>query len=276
MISEMNSGVKGKDAPEKGGRGDIESIRPVICIVQARTSSTRLPGKVLKEILGRPMIEHLFERLSYSALIDRSVLATSSDASDDPLADWAAARGIGCYRGDLDDVLGRYYQSALKFGAKTVLRVTGDCPLIDPALLDKLITSFSTAGVDIAGLSRYPDGLDGEIFTLEALRRADGEARLASEREHVSPYMWKHPALFSHLSIESGDGLESMRWTVDDERDFELVCKVFEGLGGGGGIFHMDEIAGFLSSSPELLNINSGTERNEGYAKSLREDRVVK
>ncbi|OGP15030.1 MAG: hypothetical protein A2052_04980 [Deltaproteobacteria bacterium GWA2_54_12] len=252
-------------------------LRPVVAIVQARMSSTRLPGKVMKGIAGRPMLWHVVNRLKASSLIDEIVVATTTGHEDDIIEEWCKLNGTGFSRGSLDDVLDRYYQAAKSFRARTVVRVTSDCPLIDPALVDRAIEKFGEGGFDHVSIdSSYPDGLDAEVFSFEALKKAHAEAALASEREHVTPYIWKNPQVFSLCKIKSATDLSGMRWTVDDERDLKLVTEIYEGIGAGERVFHMDEVLGFLRRKPEVLKINAATTRNEGYAKSLRQDRIVK
>lgn len=256
-----------KDKMPKGG---------VTAIVQARMTSTRLPGKVLMEICSKPILALLVERLKSCKRIDRIVIATSVDATDDVIANWCKENSVDLFRGSLDDVLDRYYNAAITFGADTIVRITGDCPLIDPGVVDEVIGRFLRGGYDrVSSGEGYPDGLDTEVFSFEALRRAHAEAALWSEREHVTPYIWKHPEKFRLSSIGCEEDLSAMRWTVDDPADFLFVTKIFEALYTDKKIFYMDEILEFLKKNPELLKINAGTVRNEGYAKSLREDRQV-
>lgn len=253
-----------------------EARGTVTAIVQARMSSTRLPGKVLMEICSKPMLALLVERLKASTRIDRIVIATSVDATDDVIARWCVENSVDLFRGSLDDVLDRYYNAAVTYGAETIVRITADCPLIDPALVDRVIEAFDNGGrVYAKSMGRFPDGLDTEVFSFAALKRAHAEASLLSEREHVTPYIWKRPEEFPVVKIDNDEDLSAMRWTVDDPADFLFVTKVFEALYMDGKIFYMDEILQFLKNNPELLKINAGTVRNEGYAKSLREDKSV-
>lgn len=252
-------------------------IGPVIAVIQARMSSTRLPGKVMKGIAGRPILWHVVNRLQASRYLDDIVVATTEHASDDIIEEWCKLNGTPFYRGSLEDVLDRYFRAALSFNAKTVVRITSDCPLIDPALVDAAIEKFSEGGFDHVSVGpSYPDGLDAEVFSFEALRKAHTEASLSSEREHVTPYIWKNPGVFRLGKIENGTDLSGMRWTVDDERDFKFVTRIFEGINPGERVFHMDEVLRLLKKNPRLLEINSGTMRNEGYAKSLKADKLIK
>ncbi|HHL39957.1 MAG TPA: spore coat protein [Deltaproteobacteria bacterium] len=242
-------------------------------------SSTRLPGKVMKPLAGRPMLAHVVERASAAKLVDRVVVATSTDPGDDEIARWCAASGVECFRGSLDDVLDRYHRAARSAGAAVIVRITADCPMLDPEIVDMLIRRFLDSGADYAGLDgRFPDGLDCEVFTAGALECAWRKARLRSEREHVTPFIWKNPRRFAIAHLRSERDLSQMRWTVDDERDFAFAAEVFRALGGGGGggrIFHMRDVLALLEENPRLAEINAGTPRNEGYFKSLREDGIV-
>ncbi len=250
--------------------------RPVIAIIQARMSSTRLPSKVMKAICGHPVLWHVVNRLKASELIDDVVIATTIEPSDDVIVEWCRLNGTPVFRGSLNDVLDRYFKAAKEFGARTVVRVTSDCPLIDPALVDRAIEKFSEGSFDHVSIDgSFPDGLDAEVISIEALEKAHREAALASEREHVTPYIWKNPRLFRLDRIKSPADLSRMRWTVDDAKDLEFVTRVFEGFGSE-KVFHYEDVLRFLEKNPELLKINSETARNEGYAKSLKEDRVVK
>ncbi len=255
---------------------DKGSTEEVVAIVQARMTSSRLPGKVLMEICREPILHHVVARLKASRMITRIVVATSVDATDDTIGRWCDGNSIDVFRGSLDDVLDRYYNAAKAFGAKTIVRITADCPLLDPGVVDEVIGEFLSGAYDYASTGgRYPDGLDTEVFSFEALERAHAEAKLASEREHVTPYIWKHPGEFRLSSIRCEEDLSHMRWTVDDPEDFLFVTKVYEGLYGDKKVFDMNDILAFLKKRPELSEINSGTLRNEGYAKSLREDFIV-
>lgn len=249
---------------------------PVVAIIQARMGSTRLPGKVLMEICGRPILWHVVNRLKAAALIDKIVVATTVEKADDLIEDWCLENGVPFFRGSNDDVLDRYCRAAKKFGARAVVRITADCPLIEPELVDGIIEKFAEGGYDHVGVDNsFPDGLDAEVISLSAIEIANSEATLASEHEHVTPYIWKNAGRFRLASIKSVKDLSHLRWTVDDGKDFLLVSKIYEGLWKKYEVFHMRDILKFLEDNPELLNINSGTMRNEGYAKSVKEDRVL-
>lgn len=250
----------------------------ILGILQARVSSTRLPGKVLKPILGQPMVARQIERLARCRRMDKLVVATSTDASDDPLAATCRQIGVECYRGSLDDVLDRFYQAARRHQPEHVVRLTGDCPLTDPELIDELIEFFLREGCDYASNClepSLPDGLDAEILRMSALESAWREASLPSEREHVTPYIRNHPERFRVAIWKNPVDYSSQRWTVDEAEDFLFVTRVYEALYPGSPTFGMSDVLKLLSDVPELAEINSDYRRNEGFEKSLKADAKV-
>lgn len=250
---------------------------PIIAIIQARMSSTRLPQKVMMEICGKPILWHVVHRLKPSKYIQDIIVATTIESEDNIIAEKCKEWGVNLYRGSLDDVLDRYYQAAKIFNAKTIVRITADCPLIDPEVVDLIIKKYLEEGCDHVGIEQsYPDGLDVEAFSFDALERAWKEAKLASEREHVTPYIWKNKNIFKMGVVKYKQDLSFMRWTVDDERDFRFVKTVYEAFNCTERVFLMQEILDLLKKRPEIMEINSGTIRNEGYLKSLREDKAVR
>lgn len=246
----------------------------ILCIVQARSSSTRLPGKVLKPILGKPMILHELERLQRSKRIDKIVLATSQDESDKELADIVAGNDFKAYRGSLDDVLDRYYQCAKPYQPEHVVRITGDCPVIDWRVVDAVIEKHLAEGNDYTSTSEeYPDGLDTEIVRFSALEQAWKDARMSSEREHVTLYIRNHADQFRCGQMACRQNLNRMRWTVDEPQDFDFIRQVYGELYEQNNDFSMQDILQLLKRRPALLTINQGIQRNEGLLKSLREDK---
>ncbi|MCR5176763.1 MAG: glycosyltransferase family protein [Anaerovibrio sp.] len=248
----------------------------VLAIVQARCSSSRLPGKVIKRLAGKPMIVHEIERLERSKLIDEIVLATSTDSSDDALASIVLGTGTEVFRGNLEDVLDRYYQCAERHSPEHVVRITGDCPVIDWRLIDTVIKTHIEHGNDYTNLSGdYPDGLDTEVMKFSVLKEAWEKAKMLSEREHVTLYIHNHKDDFRMERIPCDKKLGDLRWTVDEPQDFSFVEKVFSELYGDNPDFAMDDILELLDRKPELAHINSGIMRNEGLAKSLANDREI-
>ena len=247
-----------------------------VAIIQARMSSRRLPEKVLLPLAGTPIIGQIFNRLRHCKTLDKIVLATSVNQDDDPIAAYCASIGLPCLRGSLDDVLDRYYKTATHHGAKTIVRITADCPMIDPVVVDAVVTAFLAGRYDYYGLAgNFPDGLDVEVFAYEALKRAWHEAKLQSEREHVGPYLGKHPELFKTGGLHLFDQLNHHRWTVDEPRDYELAKRIYEKLYDPDCVFLTNDILALMNAEPELMTINSGIIRNEGYAKSLLEDKAL-
>ena len=248
----------------------------VLAIVQARCSSTRLPGKVIKELVGKPMIVQELERLSQSNMIDKIVLATSIEASDDPLEQVLADTEVEVFRGNLDDVLDRYYQCAKRYQPEHVVRITGDCPVIDWRLVDEVITKHIDHGNDYTVTSEdYPDGLDTEVMKFSVLEKAWNNAKMLAEREHVTLYIRNHKESFQTEEITCTEKLADMRWTVDEPKDFAFVEKVYSELYGNNHDFSMMAILELLQKKPEIITINRGIQRNAGLAKSLANDKEI-
>ncbi|HEY7060820.1 MAG TPA: aminotransferase class III-fold pyridoxal phosphate-dependent enzyme [Chloroflexota bacterium] len=248
------------------------SERPrVVAIVQARMGSTRLPGKVLAEIAGRPMLCHVVRRVERAATIDRVVLATSSAPADDAVAAFCDQEGIACFRGSEADVLDRYYQAAREAEAEVVVRVTADCPLIDPAVIDRVVGALLAGDCDYATNTlryTYPDGLDVEAFTFAALARAWEESSKLSEREHVTPYL-RLSGRFRVRGVErDGAPLSGQRWTVDEPSDLAFVRDVYAALGNTGD-FGLEDVMALLAREPGLGDREGPAVANEGYYRTL-------
>jgi spore coat polysaccharide biosynthesis protein SpsF len=250
-----------------------------IAILQARTASTRLPGKVMAELLGRPLLARVIERAQAIRGIDQIVVATTIAERDRPLLDLAKSSGAEAFAGSENDVLDRYYQAAQAFDAETLVRLTADCPLLDPAVSERVLVRFRQGDVDYACNTlppTFPDGLDTEVFSFAALEQAWQKAKLVSEREHVTPYIWKNPAKFRQANVANDVDLSALRWTVDEPQDLEFVQAVYSHLHHEDAPpFGMADVLALLERQPDLCNINVGIARNEGLAKSLREDKVL-
>lgn len=237
----------------------------VVAIVQARMGSTRLPGKVLMPIDGIPMIELLLARLARATEVNRIVVATSVDPRDDPLADHVRALGHACKRGSELDVLDRYVQALHSNPSDIVVRITGDCPLVDPALVDDAVRAFKASGADYLSNTApptWPDGLDVEVFSAEALKRAGREARNPYDREHVTPYM-RTAGRFTQASLRNPEDWSSLRWTVDEPADFEVIAKVFDHFGTSAE-FGWQDVLALRQRKPELFASNENLSRNQG------------
>lgn len=249
----------------------------ILAILQARVSSTRLPGKVLKPILGRPMLEMHLERLARSTKIDKLVVATSDRSDDAPIAELCDKLGVACFRGRLSDVLDRYYRAAQAYHPEIVVRLTGDCPLADPAAIDAGIDYFQKNNFDYVSncVERtFPIGLDFEVFGYACLESAWREAILPSEREHVTPFIKNHPERFAIGHFSGPVDLSHHRWTVDEPEDFAFVTAVYKALYDHNPRFTTDDILALLEKNPDLMRINYHIEHGEGYRKSLREDQT--
>ncbi|MES2353791.1 MAG: glycosyltransferase family protein [Pseudomonadota bacterium] len=249
----------------------------ILAILQARTSSTRLPGKVLKPILGRPMIERQIERLRRAKNFDRLIVATSDDANDSALAELCAELSVDCFRGSLNDVLDRFYQAALPHQPQHVVRLTGDCPLADPGLIDAVIAMHIANGNDYTAnclQATFPDGLDVEVVRFSALAEAWREARLPSQREHVLPFIHSAPERYQIGHYRNDVDLSNLRWTVDEPGDYDLVSHIYEALYPANPAFTTADILMLLEKEPVLRTLNTHYVRNEGFLKSLQADEV--
>ena len=234
----------------------------VVAIVQARLTSTRLPNKVLKDISGKPMLWHLLERLKFSHKIDSVVLAIPDSSENDRLADFARELGLPCFRGSEKDVLSRYYNAAKKYDAREIVRITADCPLIDPRVTDSVIEAYLNSGADYTSNSTesgFPRGLDTEVFSFKTLEKTSREARQDYEREHVTPYIYEHPDIFKIQSVKATGKLKrpDLRLTVDTEEDLKLIEEIYQRLYREGYIFYTEDVIDLLEKHPELTAINT-------------------
>lgn len=247
-----------------------------LAIVQARMGATRLPGKVLADICGVPMLRHLLDRLKAVPTIDDLVVATTTNPEDDVLAAWLANAGVACYRGSSDDVLDRFVQAATGRHAELIVRVTADDPLKDPGIISQVINVLKAdPSLDYASNTiepTWPEGLDIEVVRLEALLRAHREATLKSDREHVTTYIWNRPEIFKLRNLSWHRNLSHWRWTVDKPADLELMRRILARFADK-PLVDYREIVDWIERHPELLEINSGTVRHEGYLKSLEAER---
>ena len=230
----------------------------IIAIVQARMSSSRLPNKVLLPLAGIPVLEHIWNRLNSCKGLDEIIVATSIDKTDNILSKWCKEKKIKCFRGSLNDVLDRYYKASNKYKADAVLRITGDCPLVDPIIISELIENYRKGKFDSYSLSgEFPDGLDCQIFSFKALKISWQQARLPSEREHVGTYIEiNHPESFKIGKLEKFQGLSHHRWTLDQKEDYQFLKKVFEALYNKKNIFTTEDVLKILSKHPNWIKIN--------------------
>jgi spore coat polysaccharide biosynthesis protein SpsF (cytidylyltransferase family) len=252
------------------------NTKKVYVLIQARMDSKRLPGKVLKKIKGKTLIEILLDRLRKSKRPDKLIVLTSTSQSDDVLANYLKNKSITYFRGDENDVLDRYYSAVKKYPCDYVVRITGDCPLVDPNLLDQLIELALNTDADYCSnvfYESFPDGQDIEVFKYNVLRKAWQEAKLLSEREHVTPYIIKNTdvkggGLFTAQAYESDSDYSNVRMTVDTLSDFNTIRTLINNLGVNES---WDVYTSFILKNPENF-FNQEIVRNLGYLKSLKND----
>jgi glutamate-1-semialdehyde 2,1-aminomutase len=250
----------------------------IVGVLQARYSSSRLPGKVLMPILGHPMLALQIERLRRARRIDKLVVATSDQPDDDALLTACKAIGVECSRGSLNDVLDRVFRAASAEEASIVVRLTGDCPLADPEVIDACIARHCDGKFDYttnALAPTFPDGLDVEVMSMAALQAAWREATLPSEREHVTPFIYKQPERFRIGHLRGDRDLSALRWTVDEPADMEFVRAVYGALYSAKPAFGMADVLDLMAARPGLADLNATHRRNEGLAKSLVADEVL-
>ncbi len=246
----------------------------VLALLQARMDSSRLPGKVMLEVLGKPLIGYLLERLSRSKKIDKIVLATSVNKNNDILCEYVQSQGYDIFRGSEEDVLSRYYEAAKKYRGETIVRITGDCVLIDHDICDQLIEWFFSSKADYAITSpKFAEGLDCEVFSFRILEIMNQAAQKKSEREHVTLFVRNRPEKFLVKIFEKEIDDSCYRIDVDEPEDFLVVkniIKYFNGLRIDD--YRFDEINKYLDEHPEVSKTNCHVIRNEGWLKSLQED----
>lgn len=261
-----------------------------VAIIQARVSSLRLPGKVFADIHGKPMLQRVYERVKKANLLDDVVIATSFAEEDYQIVQWGQNNGVPVYRGGTtleqwclakgiepppgadkrNDVLGRYWDVAQNVKADVIVRITADCPMHDAAVIDACVKAFGVTDYlcNTEPIPTFPDGLDVEVFSISALMEANSDAHLATDREHVTPWMRRRTT--GALNVSHDIDLGHYRWTVDEPADLEFVRAVYHELGGD---FGMEDVLALLERKPELAQINAHIGRNEGYKKSLEEER---
>jgi spore coat polysaccharide biosynthesis protein SpsF len=230
----------------------------VVAIIQARMGSTRLPGKVLLDLEGETVLARVVNRLRRTRLVDELLVATTDRAGDDAIVKECRGLSIPVSRGDQDDVLDRYFRAAQLAKAEVVVRITSDCPLIDPEITDKTIAAFLAAVPDYASnalVRTYPRGLDTEVISAAALGRAWQQARKPYEREHVTPYIYEHPAEFKLLPVTEDGDYSGHRWTVDTPQDLEFVRAIYARLKDN-LMFNWRDVLDLLDREPALLELN--------------------
>lgn len=246
-----------------------------VVIIQARMGSSRLPGKVLMPLGGKPSVQHVIERARLIRGVDEVVLATSVSACDDPLVAFCQSFGVPVMRGSEDDVLDRYYQAAKAAQADVVMRITGDCPLLDPDESSKVLELFLSSEADYVSNTNppmLPDGLDTEAFRFKTLETAWKMATKKSEREHVTLYIFTRPEQFRVESVKQEVDVSGSRWTLDEDRDYRMLSAVYAELTLRKQFGTLQEVLAVLRDHPWIAQLNGSIARNEGLKKSLRED----
>ncbi|WP_046245084.1 cytidylyltransferase domain-containing protein [Hymenobacter terrenus] len=255
----------------------------ILTVVQARIGSSRLPGKVLLPLVGQPLLVRMVERVQRAQLAGTVVVATTTEAADDALADCCATHGLPCFRGDALDLLDRHYQAARHYGADVVLKIPSDCPLIDPAVIDQVL-GFYLANAEhydfVSNLhpATFPDGNDVEIMPIAVLETAWREARRPLEREHTTPFFWENPDRFRLANVpwESGQDFSmSHRWTIDYPEDYAFISAVYEALYPTNPAFGLDDILNLLTARPDIAQINAQWAGVNWYRNHLDELKTV-
>ncbi|WP_409068650.1 cytidylyltransferase domain-containing protein [Clostridium sp. FAM 1755] len=233
----------------------------VVCIVQARVGSTRLPEKVLKKICGKTVLEHDIDRLKQVKNLNKIVIATTTLDEDSKIEKLVAKLGIDCFRGSSEDVLSRYYFAAKKYKADVIVRVTSDCPLIDYNTSDRIIQYYldNLDKYDYASNTierTYPRGLDTEVFSFEALEKSYNKAKKQYEREHVTPYIYENIDKFRIIQYKNENNYSNYRWTLDTEEDYKLINTIYNSLYKENQLFSFNDILKFIDKNPHLIKIN--------------------
>ncbi len=244
------------------------------CIIQARMGSSRLPGKALmKSDSGKPLLYYVINQLRYCSKVKNLVIATTTNQEDDEIEKFANNNSVNVFRGKEKDVLDRYFQCAKKYSFSTIVRITADCPLIDPQIVDKVIEQFFSGNYDFATntlMRTFPIGTDVEVFSFSALNKAWENAQLPSEREHVTPYLHNKED-FKIINVENDKNISNLRLTVDRIEDFELIKQILNNI--SINPIHLEDVLELFSRKSELIEINKHINHNEGFNKSLEEDR---
>ena len=255
----------------------------IVTVIQARTGSSRLPNKVLRPLAGKPLLARMVERVVAARLSGMVIVATTTDACDDPIVALCEQEGFACYRGDADDLLDRHYQAGRLYAAATVIKIPSDCPLIDPRIIDRVIDYYLKHAGEFDYVSNlhpatYPDGNDVEIMTMAALETAWREATRPLEREHTTPYLWENADRFRVGNVVWETGLDysmSHRWTIDYEADYQFIAAVYDALYPNDSLFSLDDILRFTAAHPRVAALNQQYAGVNWYRHHLDELRTV-
>jgi spore coat polysaccharide biosynthesis protein SpsF len=248
----------------------------ILAIIQARVGSTRLPKKVLLPLGKKTVLENVYDRVSAAKLVNHVLIATTTNSSDDEIINLCQKKGMDFFRGSEEDLLDRYYQAAKEKSAEHIVRITADCPLVDPRLIDKVIKKHLEENNDytataFTGNETFPDGEDVDIFTFASLKEAWEKAKLPYQREHATQYFVKNADDFKISNISYKKDLSDKRWTLDEPNDYLFLKSIYKALEKPDYVFGMEDILEFLGKNPEIEKINDHIARNEGLKKSLNQ-----
>ncbi|MFD0870997.1 3-deoxy-manno-octulosonate cytidylyltransferase [Chlamydia abortus] len=238
----------------------------VVAIIQARMNSSRLPGKILMKVLDKPLLEYQVDRLRRASLLDEIVIATTVGPKDDAVAEWAGRQALPCFRGPEYDVLARYAKAADLFGADAIVRLTADCPILDPRIVDQVVHAYKSLAPEVDYVSNilkrtFPRGMDTEIFSARALKQAHIAAERPYDREHVTPYLYNQPHLFRTAGVTYSADESRYRLTVDTPEDFQLIQRIIEVLYPTDPHFSLETVLELLRTHPEWAEINAHIEQ---------------
>jgi spore coat polysaccharide biosynthesis protein SpsF len=237
-----------------------------VAIVQARMGSSRLPGKILKQVMSKPLLEYQIERIKRSKLIDEIIIATTIKESDEPIVEFANKNGLSMYRGSENDVLSRFVGAAKDAQADVVIRLTSDCPVLDPEVIDIIINEYLHTDFDYVSNTMqrsYPRGMDVEVFSYELLKEIDILAKDVISREHVTPFIYNNPEIYKLKSIMYDEDYSKYRLTVDTKEDFEIIEAILTNVYPENSEFNLEDIIVFLNANPEIAKINSHIEQKK-------------
>lgn len=252
----------------------------IVVVIQARMSSTRLPGKILLPLAGSPLLVRVVERVQRARVPHATIIAASTEKEDDGIEEVARSIDIGCFRGSATDLLDRHYRAGVMIGADTVVKIPSDCPLIDPMVIDRVLEFYVAHQADYDFVSNlhppsYPDGQDVEVIPMSVLEIAWREATKPHEREHTTPFIWDQPDRFriGNVLWETGRDLSMVeRWTIDYPEDYEFARRVYDALSTNSSqVFGLDDILGFLETHPEVRALNSQLRGINWYRQHLNE-----
>jgi spore coat polysaccharide biosynthesis protein SpsF len=250
----------------------------ITAIIQARLGSSRLPGKVLQEVNGRPLLSYMLERVAAAKRVGQVVVATTDRPQDDKIAEFCQKERVFVFRGNENDVLDRYYQCALELKAESIVRLTSDCPVIDPGIIDDVVETYFSGDYDyvantVPPVGTYPDGMDVEVFSYAALERAWREAKKPSDREHVTFYFWQNSQIFKTYRHDLKENLSHYRLTVDYPEDFEAIRAILLGLYQQNPLFSLSDIVTFLKQNPDVQAKNASRTWNQGWQTAFKKDK---